>query len=36
MWSTTYSLVDPSRIKNELPEARVLVLKDLETHAVRS
>ena len=36
MWPTAYSLADPPRIKNELTEARVLVLKDLETHAVRS
>ena len=31
MWSTAYSFADPPRITNELPEARVSVLKDLET-----
>ena len=36
MWPTAYSLADPPRIKNELPEARVSVLKDLESPAVRS
>ncbi|XXG47452.1 hypothetical protein AAC387_Pa02g2098 [Persea americana] len=34
MWSTAYSFADPPRITNELPEARLSVLKDLETRSV--
>ena len=33
---TASSFTDPPRITNELPEARVLVLNDIEAHARRS